>query len=86
MAKPENPGNGNEGNNGNDGGNEGNDDAAHVVFVVTDDETFRYEGTSHIAVGNAGALLVGKGPVATFAPTEWLRAWTEPLVAEPKDP
>lgn len=75
MAKPDNPGNGN--------GNEGEDDAGHVVIVQTEEETFRYEGTSRIAVSNDGALLVGKGPRAVFASTEWIQAWTEPLPVVP---
>ncbi len=73
MAKPANPGQGN--------GNEG-EDANSVVMVTTTEDTFRYEGTSHIGVAHDGALLVGKGPRAVFAATEWIHAWTEPLGPE----
>jgi hypothetical protein len=72
MAKPENPGNGDE---------------AYSVVVVAEGETFRYEGTGHLEVTADGSLLVGKGPLAAFSATAWLRAYVEPLPpAEPRDP
>lgn len=78
MAKPDNPGQGN--------GNQGNadeDDAYAVMVVGTDDETIRYEGTSHMAVTSDGSLLVGKAPMAAFSSGAWLRAYVEPLEPVP---